>query len=102
MATTTWEQDDAHRPVGAGDEGARLRNMTVVRQFVSETLRDQGDAELSDEEWATLVRDQDPSASDPVAIAGIILWVHGLRSSPSGVMNPSAGAPLVLTSGAVA
>jgi len=109
MATTTWEQDDAdvvpddaHRPAGAGDEGARLRNMTVVRQFVSETLRDQGDAELSDEEWATLVRDQDPSASDPVAIAGIILWVHGLRSSPSEVTNPSAGAPLVLTSVAVA
>ncbi len=97
MTTTIWEPEDAevvpidgHR-VAAADGGGRLRSMTVVRRFVSDALRSQGDAELSDDEWATLVQGQDPASSDEVAITDIILRVHGLRSSTSGVTKSVAG-----------
>jgi sortase A len=103
MATTTWEHDDAavpteaHPGATAGDAGIRLHDMTMVRRFVSEALRDQGDPELSDDEWATLVQRQDRSASAQAVIANIILAAHGLRAPalapPSSPVDPSAGLP---------
>ncbi len=110
MATTTWDNHEAPgiRPDGHPEsethhDGVGLHDMTLVRRFVSEALRAKGDAELTDDEWATLVRDQDPSASDQVAIASIILGVHGLRTpAPDASVEPAAIVSLPLPAPTVA
>jgi LPXTG-site transpeptidase (sortase) family protein len=83
MATTTWEP--AAAPPGEGSTGPRLhetdrvRDMGMVRLFVSDVLLGEGAQELSDDEWETLCRTEEGAESNEHAITRVVLTAYAMR-----------------------
>ena len=91
MATSIWEPTqvmgtcETASPAESDLGKARVRQMDLVRRFVSETLQGQGAPALSDEEWTSLCLAGDANETDEAAISRIVVGAYTLRSGGSGV-----------------
>ena len=96
MATTTWEFSESpvrglrHGPVGSGNTEVvgRLQDMGMVRRFVSEVLRGEGGAELTDDEWTSLCEGEPGVVGDRVAVAHLVLRAYAQRNSSGRHLQP--------------
>ena len=90
MATSVWHESprengpmDDRAEMAPESTEAHLKQMRLVRQFVSQLIEEQGgDAApaLSDEEWSRLCDVAGDADSDETAIARIVLGAYGLTA----------------------
>ena len=93
MATSVWHENSheggpmVDRPAhGAESTEASLKQMRLVREFVSQLIEERGgDAApaLSDEEWSRLCDAAGDADSDETAIARIVLGAYGATTDGS-------------------